>query len=149
MVNVRVVLRFFDRSFIVKLLMLALLYSLVPLAEIFLLIYLGGVIGNYLTLALAASTGLVGLLIALKEFQKYLSTLKQKIKQGIYPGNEFIALAGILAGAILLLSPGFITDFLGLLLLFPPIRSAVGRLFINQTRASLKELYEYLKLYDL
>ncbi len=149
MVNVSVILRFFDRSFIIKLLMLALLYSLVPLSEIFLLIYLGGIIGNYLTLALAASTGLIGMLFALLEFQKNLSLLKQKIKDGIYPGMEFITLTGVLAGGLLLLTPGFITDLLGFSLFIPIIRNSAGKFFISKTKDSFKEIYEYLKLYDL
>ncbi len=148
MVNMRFILRFFDSAFIVKLLLLALLYSLVPLAEIFLLIYLGGMIGNYFTLALAAFTGLAGMLIALLEFQKNLAVLKWKTKQGIFPKSEFITLAGVLAGGLLLLTPGFITDFFGFLLFIPVIRNSLGHLLVNKTQTGLKELYEYLKLYD-
>lgn len=141
-------LRFLDRTFITKLLFLALLYSFLPLAEIFLLIYLGDRIGNYFTLALAAFTGLIGMLFALRGFQKNLRLLKAKIKQGEFPTEEFISLTGIFAAGILLLTPGFITDVLGFLLFVPAIRSALGRLIIRLSRANLKELYEYMKLYD-
>ena len=144
----RALLRFFDRSFITRLLLLALLYSLLPLAEIFLLIYLGDRIGNYFTLALAALTGLIGMLFALRGFHRNLEILKKKIRAGEYPGEEFVTLTGILLAAILLLTPGFITDVLGLLLFVPVFRSALGRLLLRLTRTDLKELYEYLKLYD-
>jgi UPF0716 protein FxsA len=144
----RILLRFFDRTFITKLLILALLYSLLPLAEIFLLIYLGDRIGNYFTLALAALTGLIGMLFALRGFRRNLEVLRQKIRDGEYPGQEFITLTGIFLAAILLLTPGFITDLLGLLLFVPVIRNGLGRLLIRLTRTDLKELYEYLKLDD-
>ena len=144
----RTLLRFFDRSFITRLLLLALLYSLLPLAEIFLLIYLGDRIGNYFTLALAALTGLIGMLFALRGFRRNLEILKTKIRAGEYPGEEFVTLTGIFLAAVLLLTPGFITDVLGLLLFVPVIRSGLGRLLIRLTRTDLKELYEYLKLYD-
>jgi UPF0716 protein FxsA len=144
----RVLLRFFDRTFITKVLILALLYSLLPLAEIFLLIYLGARIGNYFTLALAATTGLIGMLVALRGFRKNLDILKRKIRDGEYPGEEFVTLTGIFLAAILLLTPGFITDMFGLLLFVPTIRRGLGRLVIRLTRTDLKELYEYLKLYD-
>jgi len=144
----RTLLRFFDRSFITRLLLLALLYSLLPLAEIFLLIYLGDRIGNYFTLALAALTGLIGMLFALRGFRRNLEILKKKIRAGEYPGEEFVTLTGIFLAAVLLLTPGFITDVLGLLLFVPVIRSGLGRLLIRLTRTDLKELYEYLKLYD-
>jgi UPF0716 protein FxsA len=140
--------QFLDRTFITKLLILALLYSLLPLAEIFLIIYLGERIGNYFTLALAACTGLIGMLFALRGFQKNLALLKEKIKKGVFPTEEFIALTGIFAAGILLLTPGFVTDLMGFLLFIPVIRSALGRFIIRVTRANFKELYEYLKLYD-
>ena len=142
------ILRFLDRTFITKLLILALLYSLLPLAEIFLIIYLGDRIGNYFTLALAAFTGLMGMLFALRGFQKNLQLLKDKIKEGVFPTEEFVTLTGIFAAGILLLTPGFITDLLGFSLFIPVIRSALGRFIIRATRADFKELYEYLKLYD-
>jgi UPF0716 protein FxsA len=141
--------RFLDRTFITKLLILALLYSLLPLAEIFLIIYLGDWLGgHFITLALAAFTGLMGMLFALRGFQKNLVLLKEKIKQGLFPTEEFITLTGIFAAAILLLTPGFITDLLGFLLFIPVIRSTLGRFIIRITRTNFKELYEYLKLYD-
>jgi len=141
-------IRFLDKSFITRLLILALLYSLLPLAEIFLIIYLGDRIGNYFTLALAACTGLMGMLFALRGFQKNLVVLKDKIKQGVFPTEQFITLTGIFAAGILLLTPGFVTDLLGFLLFVPVIRSALGRYIIRVTKANFKELYEYLKLYD-
>ena len=112
------------------------------------IIYLGDRIGNYFTLALAAFTGLVGMLFALRGFQKNLQLLKAKIKEGIFPLEEFITLTGIFAAGILLLTPGFITDIVGFLLFVPVIRSALGRLIIRLSRTNFKELYEYMKLYD-
>lgn len=145
----KALLRLLDRTFITKALILALLYSLVPLAEIFLLIYLGTVIGYYFTLALAAFAGLVGMLLALKEFQKNIQSLKVKARRGVFPTQEFINLTGILAASILLLTPGFITDTLGFLLFVPAIRDALGNFILRKTRTNLKEIYEYLQLEEL
>ena len=148
MQTAKILLRLLDRTFVTKALILALLYSLVPLAEIFLLIYLGNAIGYYFTLALAAFAGLAGMLLALRQLQKTLQELKKKIRRGVFPSQEFIDLAGILAAAILLLTPGFITDTLGFLLFFPALRNRLGNLILRKTHTNLKELYEYLKLED-
>jgi UPF0716 protein FxsA len=144
----KAMLRLLDRTFVTKLLILGLLYSLVPLAEIFLLIYLGNLIGYYFTLALAAFAGLVGMLLALQQLRKNLGGLKAKIRRGVFPTQEFINLTGILAASILLLTPGFITDTLGFLLFVPALRDRLGNLILRKTRTNLKELYEYLKLED-
>lgn len=140
-------LRLFDRTFITKVLLLALLYSLLPLAEIFLLMaYVSERIGTYFTLALAASVGLVGMLLTLREFHKHLEVLTRKIRAGVHPQREFVALMGILCAGLLLLTPGFITDFVGFLLFVPALREALGRLVLRLLRIDLKEIYEYLKL---
>jgi UPF0716 protein FxsA len=149
MLDHRVVLRFLDRDFMIRLLFLMLLYSIVPLGEIFLFLYLGELVGNYLVLAVAAILGLVGVLIGMRQTQNILARLKGKIRQGLYPGREFIDLAGILIGSVFLLTPGFITDMLGFLLFLPPIRNAIGRAVTKRLDRNLKEIYEYLKLYDL
>ena len=148
MQTVKVLLRLLDRTFITKALILALLYSLVPLAEIFLLIYLGNVIGYYFTLALAAFAGLIGMLLAMRQLQRNLRELRKKIRRGAFPTQEFINLAGILAASILLLTPGFITDTFGFLLFVPALRNRLGNWILRKTRTNLKELYEYLKLED-
>jgi UPF0716 protein FxsA len=144
----KALLRLLDRTFVTKLLILALLYSLVPLAEIFLLIYLGNVIGYYFTLALAAFAGLIGMLLALRQLQKNLQALKNETRQGVLPTQEFVNLAAILAASILLLTPGFITDTMGFLLFVPAIRNRLGSFILRKSRTNLKEIYEYLKLED-
>jgi UPF0716 protein FxsA len=148
MTEYRLLFRFLDRDFLFKLIFLLLLYSLVPLSEIVLFIYLSQLIGQYLILALAAIIGLVGVLVAARQITIILKKLKSKIKKGEYPGQEFIDLAGILIGSVFLLTPGFITDFVGFLLLIPPVRVALGRLIVRRMEGRLKELYEYLRLYD-
>jgi UPF0716 protein FxsA len=149
MIEFRLILRFLDREFLVKLIFILLLYSLVPLGEIFLFLFLGDLIGNYLILAIAAVVGLVGILFAVGQIRRTLERLRGKIRQSQYPGKEFVDLAGILVSSVLLLTPGFITDFAGFLLLMPFFREALGRAIAKRMDKSFKEVYEYLRLYDL
>ena len=149
MTGAGILMKFLERQFIIRLLLLMLLYSLLPLSEIVLILYMGGVIGKYLTLACAATTGLFGALMAVTQFKRELASLKENIKEGVYPGKEFMGIAGILVGGLLLLTPGFITDMLGLLLFVPVFRNAVGGLITRRMEKRLKEVYEYLKLYEI
>ncbi len=149
MTEFRLIFKLLDRDFLFKLIFALLLYSLVPLAEIFVFIRLGDLLGGYLVMAMAALMGLVGVLIALRQIRISLEKLKAKIRGGEYPGKEFVDLLGILLGSIFLLTPGFITDFFGFLLLVPPIREALGRMIARRMDVRLKEVYEYLRLYDL
>ena len=147
--SVRFFIRFFDRDFVVKVLFLVLLYSLLPLAEIVLILFVGDIIGKYLTLALAASSGLIGVLVAVRQLRGLLDTARGKIRSGVYPGAEFVEIAGIVVGSVLLMTPGFITDTMGLVMFIPAVRRAVGRLITRRLERRLTEVYEYLRLYDL
>jgi UPF0716 protein FxsA len=149
MIGIRVLLRFFEKDFLTKVLFLFLLYSLLPLGEIFLLLFVGDILGRYFTLTVAASTGLVGVMVALSQLRTVMDSLRRKIRDGVYPGEEFMGMAGILVGGILLLTPGFITDTLGFLLFLPFLRNSVGRMITRRMESQLKEVYEYLKLYEL
>lgn len=141
--------RFFDREFVVKLLLAVLLYSLLPLAEIVLILSVGDIIGKYLTLAVTASTGLLGVLVAMRQLRGLVAAARASIRCGVYPGGEFVEIAGILLGSVLLMTPGFITDALGLLMLLPAVRRAAGRMITRRLQRHLAEVYEYLRLYDL
>ena len=148
MLETSFIMRLFQKDFILKLLLLALLYSLIPLAEIFLILHAGGIFGNYLVIAATAAAALLGMLIAFSEIETLIKQVKRKLKSGEYPGKEFMGLAGVFAGALLMISPGFITDAIGLFLFIPVIRNGVGKIITSRMENQLKDIYEYLKLYD-
>ena len=137
------------KDFFFKLILILLLYSLVPLAEIFLFIYLGELIGNYLVLVIAAVAGMGGALIALSQVQAARERLRVQLRAGKYPGREFADLAGILVSGILLITPGFITDLLGYLLMIPALRDALRGVIKNTLDKSFPDIYAYLRLSSL
>jgi UPF0716 protein FxsA len=149
MTELRLLFRFLDLDFLLRLIFILLLYSIVPIAEIILFMVLGELVGKWLIIAVAAVIGLLGMLFAIREVRVTLERLRARIRRHEYPGSEFVDLAGILAGAILLLTPGFITDFVGFLLLIPFFRRVLGRLVTRHMDRSLHEVYEYLQLSDI
>ncbi|MGA2973820.1 MAG: FxsA family protein [Spirochaetia bacterium] len=149
MTTVQLLRRLLDRDRLFKLILILLLYALVPLAEIFLFLYLGNLIGNYLVLIIAAVAGVGGALVALGELRRIAERLRNRINQGSYPGREFMELAGLLVAGVLLITPGFITDLCGYLLLVPSLRAAAGRFVVKKLDSGFKEVYEHLKLAQL
>jgi UPF0716 protein FxsA len=145
----RSILEFIDRDFAFKLILALLLYSLVPLGEIFLFIYIGELIGNYLVLVIAAVAGLAGVPIALHQVPRALAAFREKARKGKPPGSELAHLAGILAAGLLLITPGFVTDLLGYLLLIPGVRRALGRRLARRRAGILTGLFEYLRLREM
>ncbi len=142
----RVLLRLRDRDFLFRTIFVLLLFSLVPLAEIFLFVFLGNVIGNYLVLVIAVVVGLVGGFVALSQARRTEARLRERVAAGAWPGREIADFVGFAAAALLLITPGFITDCAGLLLLIPGLRRAVGHRLAARLKTGFKGLYDRLTL---
>ena len=104
-------------------------FIVVPLAEIAVLIQVGGLIGLMPTLALIILTAVIGTIMLRRQGFAVLTRAQRQLEQGILPVAEvFEGLCLLVAGA-LLLTPGFITDSCGALLLLPPVRAFLYRRF--------------------
>ncbi len=104
---------------------LAVLFLVVPLAEIFVLIKVGQVVGVVETIGLLILISVAGAWLAKREGLGVYRRFRQQVEQGRVPGTEILdGVLVILAGAMLL-TPGFLTDLMALLLLLPPVRASV------------------------
>lgn len=102
---------------------LLVLFTIVPLTELALLIEVGQKIGLTNTIVLVILTGFLGAALARSQGFEIIQRIQSELSQGQLPADSLIHGAFILAGAILLLTPGIITDILGFTLLIPLTRS--------------------------
>ena len=107
---------------------LILLFTIIPLVELAILIYLGTIIGALYIMLIVVVTGILGAILARYQGLSTLSKIRSNIESGIIPANELFDGALILAGGLLLLTPGIITDIAGFVLLVPYTRRIVRRL---------------------
>ena len=111
---------------------LILLIIIIPLVEIFIMIKVGHVVGAFNTILLIAFTAFAGIYYAKLEG---LSTLKAGLNQLVkneIPAYELMSGAAIAIGALLLIFPGFLTDFIGLILIVPYTRKLLFRSTISK-----------------
>lgn len=113
---------------------LLLLIIIVPAVEIGVLILSGNLIGVWPTVLLVILTGVVGAWLAKKEGLHALRLAQMQINQGEIPSSVILDGLCILIGGIVLLTPGFITDFLGFYLLIPQTRATVKALLMKLSR---------------
>jgi UPF0716 protein FxsA len=144
-----VTLKSLDRALLFKLILVVLLYSLVPLAEVFLFLYLGNLIGNYLVLIMTAVAGVAGALIALDQARRAIPRLRARLREGHYAERELGECAALIVAGIFLITPGFLTDIAGYLLLIPGIRVGVSRRLARLIQKHDKDIYERLRLSTL
>ena len=99
----------------------------IPIIEIYLFIKIGSYIGAFTTISLIFITAFIGVIYARYEgFNTLRSGMTQMI-QNKMPVYEIISGAALAFAALLLIIPGFATDFLGLLIIFPPSRKLMFR----------------------
>ena len=101
----------------------------IPLLEIYLFIKIGSYIGAFNTVSLILITAIVGIIYARYEgFNTLRSGMSQLIKNEL-PVYEIISGAALAFAALLLILPGFATDLMGLILIFPPTRKLILKNF--------------------
>lgn len=113
---------------------LAALFVVVSLVEIYLFVLVGQAIGALNTLLLVIAISITGAWLAKREGLGVLNRLRGQLQANRMPTDELIDGVLILAGGIMLVVPGFITDACGLLLLFPPTRALVRRFLKRRFR---------------
>jgi len=95
----------------------------VPILEIALFIQVGGFLGLWPTLAIVIFTALAGTLLLRTQGLQTMGRLQSSVSEGQNPMDPIAHGALILVSAVLLLTPGFFTDAVGLTLLIPPVRA--------------------------
>jgi UPF0716 protein FxsA len=108
--------------------LLVVLFIVVPIVELYVIIEIGGLIGVLPTIALLLADALLGSLLLRHQGRGVWQRFNQALAERRFPGREVADGALIVAGGTLLLTPGFVTDIFGLLLLIPPTRAIARRL---------------------
>ena len=101
---------------------LLLLFVVVPIADLVLLVRLGGAVGVLPIFALVLLTLSLGMVFIRAQGTRMLAGLARELATGRLPGRQMFDGLAILLGGALLIAPGLLTDFAGLTLLFPPTR---------------------------
>ncbi len=122
-----------------------LLIIAVPAIEIFLMIKIGQNIGALNTIALIFLTAFIGIFFARLEGLNTLKSGINNLYKNKIPIYEMIAGASIAFAAVLLIIPGFMTDFIGFLLLVPFTRRKIINLFIKKKRKPIDEKKDYIE----
>lgn len=102
---------------------LLVLFIFIPILEVYVLIEAGRQIGVAATIFMIVATGIAGAYLARSQGFELIRRIQKELNEGHLPAKELIDGAFILAGGILLLTPGFCTDLLGFFFLTPITRN--------------------------
>ena len=124
---------------------LILLIILIPIIEIYLFIKIGSQIGAITTILLIISTAIIGVYYAKYEG---LNTLKSgfiQLSKNKTPAYEVLSGAAIAIAALLLIIPGFATDVIGFLIIFPITRKLLFSKFIKKINKKSREKKDFIE----
>jgi UPF0716 protein FxsA len=116
---------------------LVIAFILVPLAELAVLIAVGEWIGLVPTLILLLLVSVAGAWLAKREGLVAWRRFQQALAEGRVPAREVLDGALVIFGGAFLITPGFITDVIGVLLLLPPTRALFRRMLVRRFTSGL------------
>jgi UPF0716 protein FxsA len=118
---------------------LAALLIIVPALEIALLVFSGNIFGVWPTVVLIIATGVIGAWLAKRQGAETIRQAKRELMYGRIPSEAVLDGICILVGGVVLLTPGFLTDLLGFILLIPFTR-AIIKPFLGRWLKSLFDM---------
>ncbi|OQY01243.1 MAG: membrane protein FxsA [Desulfobacteraceae bacterium 4572_130] len=107
-------------------------FMFIPVIELYFLIKIGTVIGSFNTILIIIVTGFFGAWLARMEGIQTTLKIKENLQKGIMPTQEVLDALIIFIAGIVLITPGFLTDLAGFLLLFPLTRNKFKIFMIKQ-----------------
>jgi len=110
---------------VTQMVFLVLLFVVVPIIELFVIIQVGGAIGVLPTIALLVADSILGSMLMRSQGRVAWARFNAALAEGRIPHREVLDGTLVIFGGALLLTPGFVTDVLGIILLLPPTRALV------------------------
>ena len=107
------------------LLKLFLAFTIIPIIEIYLLIEIGSMFGALTAVTLVILTGFLGAFLARMQGLQTLYRIQESLREGRMPSGELLDALLIIIAGLVLLTPGFLTDSAGFLLLIPATRNFI------------------------
>jgi UPF0716 protein FxsA len=114
------------------------LFVIVPLVELYVIIQVGQAIGALPTIAILLADSILGAMLWRSQGRAAWRRFNAAIAEARVPGREVLDGVLVVFGGALLLTPGFVTDVLGVLLLLPPTRALMRRVLERRVAGRLR-----------
>jgi UPF0716 protein FxsA len=116
----------------VPIILLVAIFIAVPIAEIYVIIQVGEAIGAIPTILILVADSVIGSMLWRSQGRRVWARFRQTVERGGVPHREVIDGVLVIFGGAFLITPGFISDVVGILLLLPPTRAVIRRLLIRR-----------------
>lgn len=123
------------------------IFLVIPIIELYLLLKLGGIIGAFNTILIILITASIGAYLAKTQGLQVFRQIQETMNQGRIPGNELLSGLFVLIGSFALLTPGFLSDAIGISMLIPQTRKIYVRLTKEILRKKIEKGQFQMRMY--
>ena len=127
---------------------LLIIFIVIPIIELWLIVFVGSYIGPTITIFLILLTGLIGFYFLRRQGLDTIFRFKKKIFENKLPIDELFEGFLISIGGVMLILPGFITDVFGVLFLLPKIRLFFIKLILSNIKFNLYDRHKGKNIFD-
>lgn len=128
--------------------LLLILFIVLPIAEIYVIIQVGAAIGPWWTILILVADSIAGALLWRWQGRAVWKRFQDALTEGRMPRREIIDGALVILGGALLMTPGFITDIFGIIVLIPPTRAVVRGTIIRSFAPATMARFVFVRVRD-
>ena len=115
-------------------------FTIIPLTELFILIYMSGVIGTPLTVLIVVITAIAGTILIKNSGKEVMDNLQMAMKMQRSLPDAILDGAILIVSGVLLITPGFFTDIFGLLIHVPTFKNIIKKILIKKFKERIQEI---------
>lgn len=144
MISLRLMSLFFHRDSLLRIFMWLMGFGILILLDNLATIWIASVIGAYTAVALVGVVTWVCLAIVFSAIARHIRIARVNAAKGTYSKMEYVHLSGLMLSAILIISPGFMTDILAWLIFVTPVRLSIGALVYYRFKSEFEQIHQHL-----
>jgi len=126
---------------------LFIIFVVLPIVEMWVLIETGSHIGGLNTIGLVLLTAMIGAVCLRQQGMSMLMEAQRKMQAGELPAHEMFGGLLLAVAGVCLVTPGFVTDSFGFLLLLPPVRKALGKAILSKVKVAGQQQFYHQQQY--
>ena len=115
-------------------------FTIIPLTELFILIYMSGIIGTALTVVIVVITAIIGTILVKKSGKEVIENLQKAMRMQASLSDAILDGAILIVSGVLLITPGFFTDIFGLLIHTPIFKNFIKKFLIKKFKEKIQEV---------
>ncbi len=115
-------------------------FTIIPLTELFILIYMSNIIGTPLTVAIVIVTAIIGTILVKKSGKEVMENLQKAMRMQGSLSDAILDGAILIVSGVLLITPGFFTDIFGLLIHIPVFKNIIKKILVKKFKEKMQEV---------